>query len=210
VLVLNKNWVPINVTSVFDAIASVFSDRAKFVDPETYATYDFESWIDTWEDAMHLAKISAHQVVNCPSVKIVVPEIVVCTEYKGVGCGNGIRVRPKFSRRNIFLRDKGVCQYCGKKFETQQLNIDHVIPKSKGGQSTWTNIVLSCVKCNDKKRDRTPDEAGMKLIRKPQIPTADEVRRPLAERLRRRIGSRFPKSWEGFLGKMYWEVELKN
>jgi len=214
VLVLNKNWVAINVTTVFNAIASVFSDRAKFVDPESYVTYDFEGWLETWEDAAHLAKISAHQIVNCPNVKIVVPEVIVCTEYKGVGCGTSLRVRPKFSRRNIFMRDKNQCMYCGKHFEPQKLNIDHVIPKSKGGQSIWTNIVLSCIKCNDKKRDRTPEEAGMRLVRRPQIPTADEVRRPLHERLRKRIGTRMPKSWEAFMGKMmdqmYWNVELKN
>jgi 5-methylcytosine-specific restriction endonuclease McrA len=213
VLVLNKAWVPINVTTVYDAICAVFSERAKFVDPETYMTYDFESWVDTWQDAMHVAKVSSHQVVSCPNVRIVVPEVITCTEYKGVGYGTNYRGRPKFSRRNIFTRDRNVCQYCGKHFEPQLLNIDHVLPKSKGGHSDWTNVVLSCIKCNDKKRDRTPEEAGMRLIRRPHIPTADQVRRPLHERLRRKLVGRVPKSWEGFLGKMisdmYWNVELR-
>jgi 5-methylcytosine-specific restriction endonuclease McrA len=213
VLVLNRNFVPINVTTVFDAVCSVFGERAKFVDPETYAVYDFGGWLENWSDVTRVAKISFDHVIHCPRVDIVAPEVILCTDYKGVGFGMSTRCRPKFSRRNIFARDKGYCQYCGKKYDSEDLNVDHVVPRAQGGRSEWTNVVLSCIGCNDKKANRTPEQAGMRLIRKPVVPTAEEVRRPLTERLKRKIGGRPPKSWEAFLGKMvsesYWEAELK-
>lgn len=76
----------------------------------------------------------------------------------------------KFSRQNLYLRDRGVCQYCGKAFEPKALTYDHVIPRSKGGQTEWTNVVTCCVPCNLRKGGRTPEEAGMSLIRKPKAP----------------------------------------
>ncbi|MFC2131451.1 HNH endonuclease [Bacteroidota bacterium] len=74
----------------------------------------------------------------------------------------------ELSRRNIHYRDNSHCQYCGKK--TKELTIDHVIPKSRGGDDSWENLVSACKKCNNKKANRTPEEAGMKLIKKPYRP----------------------------------------
>jgi len=76
----------------------------------------------------------------------------------------------KFSRQNLYVRDKGKCQYCGTFFEPKELTYDHVIPRSKGGQTDWTNVVTCCTACNLKKGGRTPEEAGMSLIRKPKAP----------------------------------------
>lgn len=76
----------------------------------------------------------------------------------------------KFSRQNLYLRDRGLCQYCGGPFEHRQLTYDHVIPRSRGGQTEWTNVVTCCVSCNLKKGGKTPEEAGMSLIRKPKAP----------------------------------------
>jgi 5-methylcytosine-specific restriction endonuclease McrA len=76
----------------------------------------------------------------------------------------------KFSRQNLYLRDRGRCQYCGNLFESRGLTYDHVIPRSRGGQTDWTNVVTCCVPCNLKKGGRTPEEAGMSLIRKPKAP----------------------------------------
>ena len=77
----------------------------------------------------------------------------------------------KFSRQNLYVRDKGKCQYCGTNFEYKELTYDHVIPRSKGGQTEWTNVVTCCMPCNLKKGGRTPEEAGMSLIRKPKAPS---------------------------------------
>ncbi len=73
------------------------------------------------------------------------------------------------SRRNIIKRDKNICQYCGKNH--QPMTVDHIIPKSNGGQDTWENLVSACMRCNNKKGDRTPDKAGMKLISQPRRPS---------------------------------------
>jgi len=76
----------------------------------------------------------------------------------------------KFSRQNLYVRDRRTCQYCGTPFEHKYLTYDHVIPRSKGGQTEWTNVVTCCLACNLKKGGRTPEEAGMSLIRKPRAP----------------------------------------
>lgn len=76
----------------------------------------------------------------------------------------------KFSRQNLYIRDGGRCQYCGASYEEKELTYDHVIPRSRGGQTEWTNVVTCCVRCNLKKGGRTPEEAGMFLIRRPRAP----------------------------------------
>ena len=80
------------------------------------------------------------------------------------------RQKVKFNRRNIFARDGNRCQYCGKRFATSELSLDHVVPRSRGGRATWENIVCACLKCNVRKGGRTPREAGMRLIREPVEP----------------------------------------
>lgn len=105
----------------------------------------------------------------------------------------------KFSRQNIYARDKYRCQYCGKRFCSEELTYDHVIPKARGGKTEWTNIVTCCVKCNRKKGGYIPSEVGMKLIRKPCRPT-------WLPALKITIGFReVPHTWRDYL---YWNVEL--
>ncbi len=105
----------------------------------------------------------------------------------------------KFSRQNIYARDKYRCQYCGQKFPSEELTYDHVIPRSRGGKTEWENIVTCCVNCNRRKGGKTPAEAGMRLIRKPVKPT-------WVPALRITIGFReVPQSWRDYL---YWNVEL--
>ena len=105
----------------------------------------------------------------------------------------------KFSRQNIYARDKYKCQYCGIKFPSEDLTYDHVLPKSRGGKTEWTNIVTCCIECNRKKGGRTPREASMKLLKKPVIPT-------WVPAIRLTIGFKYvPKTWREYL---YWNVEL--
>lgn len=105
----------------------------------------------------------------------------------------------KFSRQNIYARDRYKCQYCGHKYQAEELTYDHILPKSRGGKTEWTNIVTCCIDCNRKKGGRTPKEARMKLIRKP-------VRPEWIPALRITIGARkVPQSWRDYL---YWNVEL--
>ena len=105
----------------------------------------------------------------------------------------------KFSRQNIYARDRYRCQYCGDRFSTEDLTYDHVIPKSRGGRTQWKNIVTCCIDCNRKKGGRKPSEASMKLIRKPKRPT-------WVPAIRITIGYReIPQTWRDYL---YWNVEL--
>jgi len=77
----------------------------------------------------------------------------------------------KFSRINIYARDAFTCQYCAQRMSSEKLNFDHVVPRSKGGRTCWENIVASCLKCNSDKANRTPEQAGMKLLRTPKKPS---------------------------------------
>ncbi|MBW2095091.1 MAG: HNH endonuclease [Deltaproteobacteria bacterium] len=105
----------------------------------------------------------------------------------------------KFSRQNIYARDKYRCQYCGRKFPPEELTYDHVLPRSRGGKTEWSNIVTCCVECNRRKGGLTPAEAGMRLIRKPSRPK-------WVPALRITIGvHEIPQSWRDYL---YWNVEL--
>ncbi len=105
----------------------------------------------------------------------------------------------KFSRQNIYARDKYRCQYCGKRSASEELTYDHVIPKSRGGTTRWENIVTCCIDCNRKKGGRTPEEARMKLTRKPSRPQ-------WLPAVRVTIGFKeIPRSWRDYL---YWNLEL--
>jgi 5-methylcytosine-specific restriction endonuclease McrA len=105
----------------------------------------------------------------------------------------------KFSRQNIYARDRYRCQYCGNKHASEELTYDHILPKSRGGKTEWNNIVTCCIECNRKKGGRTPREAQMSLIRKPIRPT-------WVPAVRITIGFKeVPQSWRDYL---YWNVEL--
>ena len=108
----------------------------------------------------------------------------------------------KFNRRNIFLRDENHCQYCGHRFPTQSLSLDHVLPRSRGGLTNWENIVCACVSCNVKKGGRTPLQANMRLIRKPEKPKRSPI-------LNLKLTNRKYQSWKSFLDSAYWSVELR-
>lgn len=208
-LVLNRDWRPINVIPVLDAVMKVYKSRAMFLDPDSFRTYDFDGWVKEWSDAVRYSKIAAERVMPLSGASLVLPEIIVCSEYRGMGFRVNNRHRPSFSRRNLFLRDRCICQFCGRKFKPEDMNMDHVIPKSKGGEATWQNIVLSCIPCNNRKKNRTPAEAGMKLIRQPFQPTQEDININPIERLKLRIRSRPPKTWTQFIGEMYWSTELE-
>jgi 5-methylcytosine-specific restriction endonuclease McrA len=108
----------------------------------------------------------------------------------------------KFNRRNIFARDGNHCQYCGRKFPTAELSLDHVIPRSRGGKTTWTNVVCCCLSCNVKKGGRAPSQAGLKLQNKPVKPRRSPV-------VHVELSSSRYRSWKQFLDHAYWSVELK-
>jgi 5-methylcytosine-specific restriction endonuclease McrA len=157
VLMLNRSFVPIHVTSVRRAFNLLYLGIARVVN-ERYQTYDFESWRD-------LVVTLHDESVGLVDQPIRVPRVILLLSYDRVP-----RRQVRFSRYNIYVRDKCTCQYCGRRLPRHQLNLDHVIPRSRGGTSRWENIVCSCFPCNRKKGGKTPQEAKMKLLRRPFKP----------------------------------------
>jgi len=200
VLVLNRLFMAVHVVTARRAFTLLCKERAEVVsvdEEDKYNFYDLKSWIEvsqlkaTYEDAHQ------HDWVHTVSLQIRVPKVIRLLFYDRFPQ----RVA-KFNRRNIFARDENRCQYCGYKFPTSELSLEHVIPRSRGGESTWQNIVCACTECNKRKGGRTPQEAHMKLIRKPVRPT----RSPQIT-----IKLRSPKyeAWKQFLDNAYWSVELE-
>ena len=157
VLVLNRSYFPVHITSVRRAFSLLYQGIAKAVDQQ-YRTFDYESW--------SALSASVHdETIGLIGRAIRVPRVILLVSYDRVP-----RRQVRFSRFNVFARDKNTCQYCGRRFSRSELNLDHVIPRSQGGLSTWTNIVCSCLRCNRVKGGRRPEEAGMRLIKKPLQP----------------------------------------
>lgn len=188
-LVLNKSWVAIATTTVRHALTLVYSGAAKVITPETYEVHGFESWSE-------LAIPQDAPCVRTISLRIPVPEVILLTRYSGMPS-----MQVTFTRRNLYRRDANTCQYCGAKPGTQELTIDHVLPRSRGGLSTWENCVLACVRCNRIKANRLPEEAGMKLSKTPVSPRWTPALEVPVGRVR--------ESWERFVSDRYWNVELE-
>lgn len=199
VLVLNRNYAAVRVTSVKRAFTLLFKGLAEIVsvEDEGYYSYDFDSWREVSEFRAQYEPDS-HDWIRCVKFDLVVPRIVRLLFYDRLP-----RTAVKFNRRNLYARDRNRCQYCGKKFPTTELSLDHVQPRSRGGQMEWTNIVCACVSCNARKGGRSPAEAGMKLIKKPVRPKRSPV-------IALRLSSEKYSSWKHFLDNAYWNVELRN
>lgn len=157
VLMLNRSYLPIHVTSVRRAFSLLYQGLARAVN-EQYQTFDFESWGDL--------SVSVHEEsIGAVNRAIKVPRVILLVSYDRIP-----KRQVRFSRFNIYARDNCTCQYCGKRFPRQDLNLDHVIPRSRGGTSTWENVVCSCQTCNRKKGGLTPQEAKISLLRNPFKP----------------------------------------
>lgn len=191
VLVLNRSYLPIHVTSVRRAFALLYQGIAKAVD-EQYETFDFDSWRE-------LAVSADHDRIGIVDGVIRVPRVILLQAFDRVP-----RRHVRFSRINIYARDRNTCQYCGRRFPRSELNLDHVIPRSQGGRSTWENVVCSCIGCNRRKGGRTPVQARMHLVRRPARPRWSPVLGVLG-------GREGHPEWRPFLSVVdasYWNAEL--
>jgi 5-methylcytosine-specific restriction endonuclease McrA len=207
-LVLNRNWQPVGVNTVARSLVKVWNETARIVDAADFRQY-------TWDDWTRLRPEGDEAVIHTRTQRLRVPEVIVLTDYDRLP-SNAVT----FSRRNIFKRDRYTCQYCGRqgrfvgvdrrvdeggrgsrlgRLSSEDLTIDHVVPRSQGGTSTWDNCVLACIDCNARKADRTPEQARMPLRRKPVRPHW----RPLYASHGHRIDS-----WSRFVSEAYWTVEL--
>jgi len=199
VLVLNKNYSPIWITNAKRAFSMLFRKQAEVihVENESYINYDFKSWAEVSELKRELEEYGPlDDWVFTPNLILQVPRVIRSISYDRVP-----NRKVRLSRRNIIQRDNLHCQYCNKEFNTKDLNIDHVIPSSRGGKSIWTNLVTSCTWCNSKKGNRTPEEANMKLKRKPLRPN-------FLPFIKINVRSKKYASWKSFISSAYWDAEL--
>lgn len=168
---------PLSVISSLDAVHDWYRDRVAI--------------IETWPDAYF----------RSPSTTIAVPKVVMVREYAHVS-GD-----PKFCRRSVFLRDRYCCQYCGESFSSHDLTFDHVVPRAKGGKTTWDNILTACVRCNSAKQDMDANYSGrkcqgqMRPLKVPRRPTAAELLRAGLEFLPNDLR-------ENFGDFLYWNSPL--
>ncbi len=173
-LVLNATYEPINIVTWKRALRLLCQGKV-----EVLAEYDRE--------------------IHCISFTIRMPSVLRLLRY--------VKIRKrfrhvKFSRANIYARDNHTCQYCGNRCSTENLTFDHIIPVAMGGGKTWDNIVTCCIDCNHKKGGSTPEEAGMRIIRKPKEPEWAPTMLHIT------IGIRSaPQTWRDYF---YWNIELES
>lgn len=193
VLVLNRLWQAVNVCTVKRALSLLVEGRAQVVQclsDGSFQTFSFSQWRDFSERQPH------PESVHAVSFRLRLPRVILLALFDRLP-----KKEVKFTRHNIFERDRNTCQYCGGTFDRKDLNLDHVIPRDRGGPTTWENIVCSCIECNTRKANRTPTEAGMHLVRKPKRPKW----RPF---IQINLGFHPHDSWKHFLDIAYWNVEL--
>ena len=191
VLVLNRNFLPVHVTSVRRAFSLLYQGLAEAVDDQ-YRTFDFDSW-SALSASMH------DDTIGMVNRIIRVPRVILLLTYDRIP-----RRQVRFNRFNVYSRDRNTCQYCGQRLPRVELNLDHVIPRSQGGTSTWENIVCSCHICNRLKGGRTPREAGMKLLHPARRPEWTPF-------MLETFSLRRYREWLPFLSTVdaaYWNTEL--
>lgn len=177
VLVLNSAYMPIDRISWRDALSNLITGRAEAVE-----------WYADW-------------TVHSPSTEHRVPSII---RFLGKVLGL-FRKGPKFNRQNVYLRDKGCCQYCGRKVPKSEFTYDHVVPRKMGGRTTWKNVVIACFPCNQRKADRTPDQAKMRLLNEPVKPRSLPGTSPIV-----RWVDGMPDAWKDYVVSVsYWTEGLK-
>jgi len=170
VLVLNRSYLPIHVTTVRRAFSLIYQESAVAVNGQ-YETFDFEAWccVDT----------GGEEGVGTTAGRIPVPRVIVLRSYDRVP-----RRHVRYSRLNIFARDDYTCQYCGSRPHRSGLNLDHVIPRALGGRTTWENVVCCCIECNRRKGGRTPAQARLLLNRRPAKPRWTPMLTHIGSRIR--------------------------
>lgn len=193
VLVLNRLWQAVNICTVRRAFTLLCQGHAQVVstdEDQNFFTHDFAGWRDLSD------REPEDEMVHTISFRVRVPRVIVLAMFDRMP-----KKEVKFTRHNVFERDRNMCQYCGITFDRKELNLDHVWPRDKGGQTTWENVVCSCIPCNTRKSNHTPEAVGMKLIRKPKRP-----------KWRAFVNFTFTsgghESWKHFIDIAYWNVEL--
>jgi len=195
VLVLNRLYMAVHVVGVRRAFGLLYRDLAEVIHVEDgrFANYDFQTWVEVSELSAE-DKQPYDDWVRTVRLQIQVPRVIRLLFYDRMP-----RHSLRLNRHTVFARDEHRCQYCGNRLPGSQLSLDHVIPRSRGGSTSWENVVCACLKCNVKKGGRTPQEARMKLVRQPVRPK----RSPL---LSLKLGNPKYQSWKSWLDTAYCEA----
>lgn len=203
-LLLNAHYMAVCVVTVRRAFTLLFKRdpydqpvaEVVHIEAGRYVSYDFENWAEL-SALKREFEPDGHDWVRTVRFDLVVPRIIRVLTFAKLP-----KQDVKLNRRNVFARDCNTCQYCGRRFSTSELSLDHVLPRSLGGTTTWTNLVCACVKCNVRKGGRTPELAHMHLVRPPVKPRRNPV-------LTISLADHRYSSWRQFLDSAYWDVELK-
>jgi 5-methylcytosine-specific restriction endonuclease McrA len=183
VLVLNRNWQAIHVKTPAEAFCMIVSGAATALDVQG----DDVIVPVIWNEWLKLPVREQDNAINTPRGRVRVPTVIVAANYARVPLR-----RPRLNRRNLWERDGGVCQYTGRKLSPHEGNMDHVIPRSRGGATSWDNCVLAHKEVNSRKADRLPHEAGLRLRKQPAAPRV----LPVTHLIRNQHGVR---DWKRFL-----------
>ncbi|MFA5790753.1 MAG: HNH endonuclease [Caldisericia bacterium] len=194
VLVLNRNFYAIHVAHWQHAMSLLFKEHAYVIDN------DFQKWnFSEWVELSKMMDNHPAGYIHTVSLKIAIPEVIALSLYDELPVTD-----VKFTRKNIYRHYAHKCCYCGNKFGTEDLNLDHVLPSSRGGETNWANIVLSCIPCNTKKGSHTPAEAGLKMFYQPSKPAWHP-----SYCLGIKTHINICESWKKFINKIYWDGELE-
>ena len=205
VLVLNSAYMPVYVTSVMKAVSLLFREKAEVIEVENkdWNSYNLKSWEEMSYYKSELEKDFKYLRASDDYI-LGVPKVIRLVKYSKQ------LTKIKLTRKNIFLRDNNICQYCEKQKKIQDLSIDHVIPRASGGRNSWDNLVCSCIDCNTKKGSKTLKESGFTLLKKPSKPSQyiifkSYINRMDEEPFRHWIHF-FP---DDVISDAYWNTELK-
>ena len=185
-LVLNRLWQAVNVVGVERAFSLLALEHAQVIYAEdgSFRVFDGAGWFEFSKD---LEAGPGSRVIRTVNQQVVVPTVLLLRGYDRM-----LMQEMKFNRQNLLERDDYRCQYCGKNLPAKELNMGHVVPRDRGGGTTWENVVISCIKCNSKKSNRSPKEAGMRLLKEPKRPP----RRPFMSSL---YGKPMEETWTHFI-----------
>ncbi len=200
VLVLNRAYMAVHVVNVRRAFGLLYRNLAEVIDLDGghYANYDFESWLlisDIRSDEL-LEGLDADDWIRSVNFSVQVPRVIRLYRYDRVP-----KHTLRFNRRNLFARDGHRCQYCGDAKPLSQLSLDHVVPRSRGGSTSWENTVCCCVTCNTRKGSKTPHEARMRLLSKPSRPRFNPL-------LARKLDNPKYECWRSFLKAAGYSVDV--
>jgi 5-methylcytosine-specific restriction endonuclease McrA len=212
-LVLNSNWCAVGVAPIHKAINLLFTNyddgepKARVITPPPKGSYEVWDW-GQWSEFVPKEDEDA---IAGASRRYLTPEVILLSRYDSMP----IR-KIHFCRRELWKRDNFTCQYCGVRPPDDECTIDHVVPKSLGGDTSWTNCVLACYRCNSQKADRKPEDARkphdksksrrwrgpspMKLMKTPAKPEYSIIRSRI----------KIPETWRHWLDRMYWEIPLES